>query len=145
MLHATIAGDLPWDQQNDFQRATTLDRAKRRGMHASGHPAWPSMLAAARELGWPRAFAADLYIHNVAALRVDLGEPFLWALGETGTQLTWKRDMCLADAREHVAYLEENRPAIFFWTGATLYRCTSYDARAVLQGFAFGDPEGWSE
>ncbi len=134
-----------WDAQNERQRATTLASAKRRGVNASGHPTWPLMLAAARELGWPRAFAADLYIHDVAALRVDLGESFVWAIGETGTQLTSKRDMTLADAREHVTYLEENRPAIFFWTGTTLYRCTSYDARGVLQGFAFGDPEGWSE
>jgi hypothetical protein len=142
---------IPWDRQNEKQRAKTVADIKRRGVHASKHPAWPLLLRVAGESRWPRAFAADLYVHDRGSLEgAEPSTPFLWAIGETGTQIYWlasptgkPRTHTESEAIEHVAYLECYRPRMYHWDGATLRTCTRLDAIGVLRGFAWGDPEGW--
>jgi hypothetical protein len=139
---------MPWDEQDQDQRARTVAAIKRRGARASKHPAWPALLSVAREAGWPVTFASDLFVHDRNALSdVDPTHPFLWSIGETGTQIDWlattRAYRTEHDAKEHVIYLECYRPRMYHWDGATLRACTRFDAIGVLRGFAWGDPEGW--
>lgn len=45
------------------------------------------MLTIAREVGWPKAFQNDLYLHDRSILDTHPGESFLWILREHGTHL----------------------------------------------------------
>jgi hypothetical protein len=145
MNQVTVTGRKPWDQQNDTERTRTLASVRRSGTkHA--HPAWALIRSEARALGWPEAFEADLYIHDHRALaRVLVTKeaskaPFLWAVGRCGTQLTWiaTEPFGERESREHVLYLESERPRMFYWDGATLRSCTPHEAINVLCGRAWG-------
>ncbi len=130
-----------WDDQSADERAETIRRAKRRGARLSGHPAWGQMLAAARKLGLPRAFAADLYVHDVDALARLRGAsvPFLWAVGESGSYFSRLPEQGPATSKGDwlARYLSEERPHVFYWDGIILRALDAAGIRNVIAGRAF--------
>lgn len=125
---------VPWDLQNEEERKQTVAKAKRAGVRHP-HPAWRSILEAARALGWPALFEADLYVHDrVTLAKTPADRPFVWAIGETGTHILWPepRSWRRAETASYVRAVRDMRPEFFAWDGRGLQPITAEDAVEFL-------------
>lgn len=121
----------------------TAYRARQRA--TATHPAFALMTAQAAVLGWPRAFASDLYKHDRNALE---GQPsarrFVWAIGESCTVLVWldpaigQRERASrwghGKALAYVDTVEECAPRMFVWDGACLAPIDRARMVSLLEG-----------
>ena len=138
--------ELPWSKAEE--KAAALATAQR-SKHP--HPAFARMKAEAKKRGWPRAFEADLFIHDASnLLRKASSEPFVWAVGETGTflyKLDPKTPMTASQGESLVESFVEaisaDRPALFYWDGLALLESTKEQIVHVLSGrsWRWGDDE----
>ncbi len=125
----------PWDLQSDDEKRATTAAAKRRGVRACSHPAWPAIVREARAHGWPAAFEADLYVHDVRALTgIPHDRPFVWALGYCGTHIIWRDETAGRStyAESYVRAVGESRPRMWRWDGVELRAVSHEGAHAFL-------------
>lgn len=125
---------VPWDMQNEDERRKTVASAKRAGVRHP-HPAWRPILEAARALGWPSLFEADLYVHDRRTLvKTPHDQRFVWAIGPTGTHILWgeSRGWMQSKTASYVRAVADMRPEFFAWDGKSLQRTTAEDAIVFL-------------
>ena len=89
--------------------------------------AYAAIVSESERTGLPTAYRRDLDYHDLRAIESRPGEPFLWALYESGTHLYFVRPDCARSyaTREMPKIISQTWPdALFYlWDGTALLPC----------------------